>query len=136
MSGYAGERSRLVHNITYAAPEIIKAAEASKSTVFVDPATDVWAVGLIALEMVTGERLFPELPQNGGAAEAERVCKVICDCIRGRREAPWEHVDTRQKVQQRRSIKRTVSFHFARTQPRVHSHVPTVPVMMLCRKAC
>lgn len=50
----AGEPARLVQNITYAAPELVTAVERSKNVLEVDAAADMWALGVVALEVATG----------------------------------------------------------------------------------
>lgn len=108
----AGESSRLSHSMAYAAPEMIVAAEASKRSVVVDAAVDVWAMGLMTVEMVSGEKTFPELPEppSQNFAEAERVSRGICDCLSGRKDLPWEGcgLEAKRMIEPLRSIKRTV----------------------------
>jgi serine/threonine protein kinase len=96
--------------MTYAAPEIIKAAESSRRSVVVDASADVWALGVIALELVTRERAFPEFPGDADIAEAERFKNVICDCLLGRKKFPWEGdgAEARHVGEELRSLKRTV----------------------------
>ena len=51
---HAGEPARLVQNITYAAPELVTAVERSKNVLEVEAAADIWALGVVALEVATG----------------------------------------------------------------------------------
>jgi serine/threonine protein kinase len=113
----AGENAKLVHNMTYAAPEIIQAAESARISVPVDAAADVWALGLVAMELVTRNRIFPELSVDLDIAEAERIKNTICDQLTGRQKLPWEgdEADAPQNNEQLRPLKRTVRLF--RTQP-------------------
>lgn len=54
----AGSTARLTLSLKYAAPEIIAALEAGCHTIHVDAAVDIWAIGVIAFELLTGERAF------------------------------------------------------------------------------
>lgn len=106
----AGEKARLVCNLAYAAPEIVHAAEGAKRAVVVDSAADIWALGVIAFELLAGELTFPQFPQRGDIAEAKRVSKLICDSVSGRTELPWEGggAEARRRTDQLRALKRTV----------------------------
>jgi serine/threonine protein kinase len=76
----AGEDAPLEFTPPYAAPEVIAAFEAGATSLVADAAADVWALGLTAFEVFTGERVFPPgipLPE-------------IYDAISGRRPLPWE----------------------------------------------
>ena len=57
--GCAGITARLTLSLKYAAPETIAALEAGCHTIHVDAAVDIWAIGVIAFELLTGERAFP-----------------------------------------------------------------------------
>lgn len=114
---HAGERAKIVHNLSYAAPETILAAEAANRSVVVDAAVDVWALGVIALELVAGELMFPELAAISGLvdavdADAEQSGLAACNSISGREKLPWEGAgaEVRRKTDQLRSLKRTVRF--------------------------
>lgn len=64
----------------YAAPETVLALEAGSRTVTADSAVDIWAIGVIAFELLTGERVFPY-----AAARPD-----ILSAIAGRSPLPWE----------------------------------------------
>ena len=68
-------------------------------------AADIWAVGVIAFELLTGERAFPT--HDMSAAESESIAQ---EAIAGRALLPWE--GPTEAVQQRlgklRGLKRTV----------------------------
>jgi serine/threonine protein kinase len=76
----AGTEAALSFTLAYAAPEVVAAYEAQHATHVVSPASDVWSLGAIAFEMLTGEALFgPFTPP------AE-----VLACIAGREPMPWE----------------------------------------------
>jgi len=81
----AGKTAPLHCSLKYSAPEVVDVLEAGDSKLVVDPATDIWAVGVIAFELLTGE---VALPLAGlGPAEAEQLA---LDAIAGRTPLPWE----------------------------------------------
>jgi serine/threonine protein kinase len=77
---YTGEATQLIFTLSYAAPEVIAAFEAGARSHIVSPAADVWALGLIAFEMLTGERTFPPFTETDD----------ILNAISGRTSLPWE----------------------------------------------
>ena len=70
-----------------------------------DAAVDIWAVGVIAFELLTGERAFPA--DNICAAECESLAQ---EAIAGRALLPWEGSSeaTEQWLEKLRGLKRTV----------------------------
>jgi serine/threonine protein kinase len=66
--------------LAYAAPEVILAYETGEQTHSVSPAADVWALGVIAFEMLTGEPLFGAHTSRG----------AVLSAIAGRTALPWE----------------------------------------------
>lgn len=69
----------------YAAPEVILADEAGAPLMIVDASIDMWALGVIAVELLTGRRVFAP-PTNESEAR---------DQLAGRAPLPWE--DTRKQ---------------------------------------
>jgi serine/threonine protein kinase len=66
--------------LAYASPEVIATFEAGHATHTMRPAADVWALGVIAFEMLTGESVFN--PYSGKDA--------VLNAIAGRGQLPWE----------------------------------------------
>jgi serine/threonine protein kinase len=76
----AGLSSQLTFTLAYAAPEVVAAFQADQHTLAVHPAADVWALGLIAFEMLTGERIFAPFAEQ----------QDILNAIAGHTAMPWE----------------------------------------------
>jgi serine/threonine protein kinase len=55
----AGETVPLSFTPRYAAPEVVAEHNAGRHTLLATPTADVWALGVIAYELLTGERAFP-----------------------------------------------------------------------------
>jgi hypothetical protein len=69
-----------VYSLHYAAPEVVQAAERGERAAIVTGAADMWALGVIAFELLTSSRaLPPELPADAAAAS-----------LLGRAPLPWE----------------------------------------------
>ena len=84
----------------YAAPEVLVAYEAREPLIKVDPAMDIWALGVMAYELLTDEPVF------------HRLCKQpeMIDRIVGRRPLPWEDEETRDAgLRKLRMLKRTIT---------------------------
>ena len=96
---HAGSTVSLSLSLKYAAPEVLHALEAGSSTVIVDPAVDIWALGVIAFELLTEEPAF--------SAQTMSAAK---DAIAGRVPLPWEAEapEARQRLEQLRRLRRTV----------------------------
>jgi serine/threonine protein kinase len=76
----AGQRTDLSLTLAYSAPEVMASYESKQRTHIATAAADVWALGVIAFEMLTGEPIFPPL-----ATHSEISSAAI-----GRSEMPWE----------------------------------------------
>eukprot|EP00892_Ulva_mutabilis_P005772 jgi/Ulvmu1/3567/UM167_0001.1 len=100
-----GSTASLSFSLKYAAPEVVHALEAGSKTIHVDAAVDMWAVGVIAFELLTGERAFPT--HNMSAAESEQAAQ---DAIAGRAPLLWEGPSdaTRERLEKLRGMRRTV----------------------------
>jgi len=76
----AGTTRGLSYSLQYAAPEILAAVEAHETAIETAAAADIWALGIIAFELLTNSRAFP----IGTTRQA------ITDQVLGREAAPWE----------------------------------------------
>lgn len=83
----------------YAPPEVAQADEYGVRTTVADPATDMWAFGVMAFELLTGEPAFPRF-----ACTRKTIWAQLC----GREPLPWEAGTPGQaeKVAQLRVLKR------------------------------
>ena len=99
----AGTVARLSYSLRYTPPEVVLALEAGWKTVTVDSAVDIWAIGVIAFELLTGERAFPHSGLDPATAERETL-----DAISGRTPLPWERADAAPRLDKLRGLKRTV----------------------------
>lgn len=95
----AGQTCPLSLSLLYAAPESLRALEAGERTTVADPATDMWALGVISFELLTASRAFAR------SMNAEDVRAAIA----GRTPLPWETHDFRKKnVPELRMLRRSV----------------------------
>ena len=94
----AGKRCRLMFSIGYAAPETIAQLESGTSSIIADPAVDMWALGVIAFELLTGAALFPH-----GESRTAAMGKLA-----GRGALPWEAADRAPKLAMLKRLKGTV----------------------------
>lgn len=86
----------LSHDLVRA--QVVAAYEAGKETLVADPAADIWALGIIAFELLTEQRVFaPGLPN------AEIFAR-----LGGRVPLPWEAPDAAPLVTRLRTFKRIV----------------------------
>jgi serine/threonine protein kinase len=70
----------LAYSLHYAAPEVIRASELSQGAILASAALDIWSLGVVAFELLTGQRIV--VP-----AESEQS---IRDRLMGRAPLPWE----------------------------------------------
>ena len=89
----------IAFSLMYAAPETLAAAERGERTARASAAADMWALGVIAFELLTRSRAFPV--GLGSAAHA-------ADCLLGRAPLPWEGEVAAGKVAALRALKRSV----------------------------
>jgi serine/threonine protein kinase len=95
----------LSFSLLYAPPEVVHAVEAKDKTVRADPAVDMWAIGVIAFELLTRARIFPP----------NLTKQQVRDQIAGRADLPWEDPARRaDSIRQLRILKRTVLACLAR----------------------
>jgi eukaryotic-like serine/threonine-protein kinase len=55
----AGALAPLGYSAAYAAPEVVRAARAGERAMRVTKALDAWSLGLVALELILGQPIFP-----------------------------------------------------------------------------
>ena len=65
----------------YSSPEVALAREAGATTVEASEAADMWALGLISFELLTGSPVL-----SGAMMERETMTDLLC----GRLPLPWE----------------------------------------------
>lgn len=76
----AADSASITYTLGYAAPEVLADVEAGHKSHTVDPAVDVWALGVIAYELFCGRRLF-----DPGADISEVRARLL-----GSEPLPWE----------------------------------------------
>ena len=77
----AGASVQITFSASYAPPEVAQALERGNHTITADAAADVWALGVMAFELLTGEPVFPPF-----VTSREAVWAQLC----GRQALPWE----------------------------------------------
>lgn len=92
-------------SLKYAAPEVVNALEAGKRTIHVNAAVDIWAIGVIAWELLTGQRAFPI--SDMASKEGQKAVRAA---IAGRTQLPWEGRSgaTLEGLQKLRGMRRSV----------------------------
>lgn len=85
-------------SLKYAAPEVVQAYEASEQTIVVDASMDMWALGIMAFELLTQEPVFP--PYTSASD--------VCDQVAGRKPLPWEAPDADDKLKKLRMLRRSL----------------------------
>jgi serine/threonine protein kinase len=86
---FAGSKMPLSFSLTYASPEVIAAYDAGETQVTVSGAADMWSLGVIAYELLTGRRAFPK----------ECHLDEVRAQVIGAKPLPWEWDDlSKRKV--------------------------------------
>ena len=85
----------------YAPPEVALATERAEQSIVADTAADMWALGVIAFELLTNEPVFTPL-----MATRESIWAQLC----GREVLPWEEGAPKRdsRLAQLRMLKRAV----------------------------
>ena len=76
---HTGDSKPLAYTLHYAPPEVIRAKERGQSHLVVAEAADVWALGIIAFELLAGVQAFEMCTETG-----------IVECLYGRQPLLWE----------------------------------------------
>lgn len=90
--------ARLMFSIGYAPPEIVHALERGENAIVADPAADMWALGVIAFELLTNTPVF----------EYGTSKKAAFDIITGRGKFPWEGENSHELLSMLRRLKGTI----------------------------
>jgi serine/threonine protein kinase len=77
-----------------AAPEVLLAAESNTPVLAADTATDIWALGVIAFELISSQHLFPP-----GTSQA-----TIRGAIFGAKPMPWENIPEHRRTPLQASV--------------------------------
>lgn len=98
---HAGMEVPITYTLAYMPPEVAIAVKRGDRTIRSDPAADVWALGVIAYELLTGTALLPPLvaPQNDAWRQ-----------LLGKALLPWEagSEGATERLSQLRALKRGV----------------------------
>eukprot|EP00892_Ulva_mutabilis_P007647 jgi/Ulvmu1/5254/UM022_0047.1 len=99
-AAHTDQEAPLSFSLKYAAPEIVAAYESKQRTIVASPAMDMWALGLMAYELLTDTSAFP----------AGTAAKTVCDQISGREPLPWEDpVEGDARLAKLRMLRRTLT---------------------------
>jgi serine/threonine protein kinase len=80
LSHRAGKVSNISYSLAYTPPEVVLCLEASQKSMLASEAVDMWALGVIAYELLCSSQTFPYGTKR----------EVIFDQISGRSLLPWE----------------------------------------------
>jgi serine/threonine protein kinase len=95
----AGSQAALAFSPRYAAPEIVRSFEAQELTIYATSAVDIWALGVMAYELLT------DCPAFNSHASPQDVLAQLA----GREHLPWEDPKIKDaKFRQLRILKRSV----------------------------
>jgi serine/threonine protein kinase len=93
---HAGHTTRLTFSLAYSPPEALQALQEGGVTVTADAAADMWAISVIAYELITHSPAFPVLAWSRTHA---------ADAALGRRPYHWEsQVGTFQNAPELRAL--------------------------------
>jgi serine/threonine protein kinase len=76
----AGKPAALAYSVHYAAPEVIRAVANGQETMIASGALDMWSLGVVAVELLTGRRIFAPPMTETDAREQ----------LLGNKPLPWE----------------------------------------------
>ena len=98
---HVGETVPLMFTPRYAPPEVALATERGDRSIAAEAAADMWALGVMAFELLTNEPVFTPL-----AATRESIWAQLC----GREVLPWERGAPKREVKlaQLRMLKRAI----------------------------
>jgi serine/threonine protein kinase len=95
----AGTQRTLSFSPLYAAPEVFEAVEASAKTMEADSATDIWALGVMAFELLANTSAFPADVQWDG----------LKAMLLGKAPLPWEEGGAKRgSMKELRGLQKTV----------------------------
>jgi serine/threonine protein kinase len=99
MTCNAGTQRKLSFSPLYAAPEIFEALEASAQTMTADGATDIWALGVMAFELLAKTSAFP----------ADCDWDELKAMLLGKAPLPWEEGGAKHgAVKELRGLQKTI----------------------------
>jgi serine/threonine protein kinase len=96
---HAGSEAELLFSLPYAPPEVATAAANKATSIKVDGAVDIWALGIIAFELLTRQRVFVPF---------ETPAEAIMAQLQGREPLPWEGPDKDKLLPRLRALKRSI----------------------------
>eukprot|EP00892_Ulva_mutabilis_P006501 jgi/Ulvmu1/4222/UM019_0201.1 len=100
-AAHADDDVGITFSPSYAPPEVALAAERGDHTIVADAAADMWALGLMAFELLTGKPVFPPI-----VSTKDSIWVQLC----GREVLPWEEgaPERAEKVAQLRGLRRAI----------------------------
>ena len=105
MASTAGLEFNLSYSLAYAPPEVIQALEAHQRVLVADASADMWALGVIAFELLSKQQTFP----FGTRREA------VFAAISGRVPLPWERPELEaQRAADLRGLRRSIMLCLSR----------------------
>lgn len=93
-----GQRADVCCSWPYAAPEVLAAVHHNCRLMIAKTSADMFPLGLIAYELLTGERVFPP-----GTAPADIKQQLL-----GHARLPWERVDATARLKMLQGFKRPI----------------------------